>query len=95
MYGRPEISKELASTAPLERSLGWFSPAQRFAHGVDQFGCRVPNVSQPLGIRDRALLEVLYRTGVRVGELERVTYQDVDLREGTMHLRFTKGGQPR
>jgi integrase/recombinase XerD len=54
-----------------------------------------PNVSQPLGIRDRALLEVLYGTGVRVGELERVTYQDVNLREGTMHLRFTKGGQPR
>ncbi len=54
-----------------------------------------PNVSQPLGIRDRALLEVLYGTGMRVGELERVTYQDVNLREGTMHLRFTKGGQPR
>ncbi|MFL6605630.1 MAG: tyrosine-type recombinase/integrase [Steroidobacteraceae bacterium] len=55
----------------------------------------MPNVSQPLGIRDGALLEVLYATGVRVGELERVAYQDVDLREGTMHPRFTKGGQPR
>jgi integrase/recombinase XerD len=54
-----------------------------------------PNVSQPLGIRDRSLLEALYGTGVRVGELERVAYQDVELREGTMHLRFTKGGQPR
>lgn len=54
-----------------------------------------PDVSQPLGIRDRALLEVLYATGVRVGELERVAQQDLDLREGTMHLRFTKGGRPR
>jgi integrase/recombinase XerD len=54
-----------------------------------------PDVSRPLGIRDRALLEVLYATGVRVGELERVACQDLDLREGTMHLRFTKGGRPR
>jgi integrase/recombinase XerD len=54
-----------------------------------------PNVSQPQGVRDRALLEVLYATGVRVGELERVACHDVDLREQTMHLRFTKGGQPR
>src|SRR5882757_1204402 len=54
-----------------------------------------PDVSRPSGIRDRALLEVLYATGVRVGELERVACQDLDLREGTMHLRFTKGGRPR
>lgn len=54
-----------------------------------------PDVSRPLGIRDRTLLEVLYATGVRVGELERVAQQDLDLREGTMHLRFTKGGRPR
>jgi integrase/recombinase XerD len=53
-----------------------------------------PDVSHPLGVRNRALLEVLYATGVRVGELERVACQDLDLYEGTMHLRFTKGGQP-
>lgn len=54
-----------------------------------------PDVSLPLGIRDRALLEVLYATGVRVGEIERAALQDVDLCAETMHLRFTKGGQPR
>jgi integrase/recombinase XerD len=54
-----------------------------------------PNASLPLGIRDRALLEVLYATGVRVGEIERVTLRDVNLVGETMQLRFTKGGQPR
>jgi integrase/recombinase XerD len=29
-----------------------------------------PDTGTPLGIRDRALLEVLYGTGIRVGELE-------------------------
>jgi integrase/recombinase XerD len=54
-----------------------------------------PEVSRPLGIRDRALLEVLYATGVRVGELEQVACSDVNLRDGTMSLRVTKSGQPR
>lgn len=54
-----------------------------------------PDISGPLGIRDRALLEVLYATGARVGELERVARQDLDLRQGTMQLRYTKGGRPR
>jgi integrase/recombinase XerD len=54
-----------------------------------------PVVSRPLGVRDRALLEVLYATGARVGELERVVSLDVDLQESTLHLRHTKGGQPR
>ena len=49
-----------------------------------------PDVSRSLGLRDRALLEVLYATGVRVGELERAGYQDVDGREGTLHLRHTR-----
>jgi integrase/recombinase XerD len=54
-----------------------------------------PEVSRPLGIRDRALLEVLYATGVRVGELEQVACSDVNLRDATMRLCVTKSGQPR
>jgi integrase/recombinase XerD len=54
-----------------------------------------PDISQPHGLRDRALFEVLYATGVRVGELQQVGYRDVNLREETMHLRVTKNGQPR
>jgi len=54
-----------------------------------------PDVTQPHGLRDRALLEVLYATGVRVGELQQVLCTDLNLHEGTMHLRVTKSGQPR
>jgi len=54
-----------------------------------------PNVSLPQGIRDRALLEVLYATGVRVGELEKVTIHHVDLQTQTLQVRHAKGGRPR
>jgi integrase/recombinase XerD len=54
-----------------------------------------PRTCRPLGVRDRALLEVLYATGARVGELERVACQDVDLSHGTVQLRHTKGDRPR
>lgn len=54
-----------------------------------------PNTSLPLGIRDRALLEVLYATGIRVGELEQVTVHHVDLNLGTLQVRHAKGGRAR
>ena len=54
-----------------------------------------PNTSLPLGMRDRALLEVLYSTGIRVGELEQVTVHHVDLSLQTLQVRHAKGGRPR
>lgn len=54
-----------------------------------------PNTSLPQGIRDRALLEVLYATGIRVGELEKVTIHHVDLPTQTLQVRHAKGGRPR
>lgn len=37
-----------------------------------------PNVSTPLGQRNRLILEVLYATGIRVGELVNIKLDDVD-----------------
>lgn len=46
------------------------------------------------GRRDRALLEVLYSTGARVGEVARLTLGDCDLEDGTARL-HGKGGVER
>ena len=54
-----------------------------------------PDTGTPLGIRDRALLEVLYGTGIRVGELEQVRLGDLDLAGGTLHIRCGKGDKAR
>ena len=43
-----------------------------------------PDVATPLGIRDRAILEVLYATGLRVSEIIGLRPGDVDLEVGLL-----------
>jgi len=53
-----------------------------------------PDVSTPLGIRDRAILEVLYATGLRVSELIGLRPADVDAALGVLTC-FGKGRKER
>ena len=48
-----------------------------------------PNTSTLIGIRDKAMLEVFYSTGIRIGELYNLTIFDIDLSGG--FLRVNKG----
>jgi integrase/recombinase XerC len=45
--------------------------------------------------RDRAIIEVLYSTGLRVGELVALDRADVDLSAGVVRVRRGKGGRER
>lgn len=49
----------------------------------------------PRGLRDRAALELLYGGGLRVSELVGLDVDDVDLTEGTVHVRRGKGRKDR
>jgi len=53
-----------------------------------------PDLSQSLGLRDRAALELLYATGVRVSELITLRVSDVKLDMGYLRC-FGKGGRER
>jgi integrase/recombinase XerD len=48
-----------------------------------------------IGKRDRAVLELLYGTGLRVGEASRLDVPDLDLREGVLLVRNGKGRKDR
>jgi len=49
----------------------------------------------PLGLRDRAILETFYATGIRVSELAQLTPYDVDTHERTLLVRLGKGSKDR
>lgn len=46
-----------------------------------------PDVSTPLGVRDRTMLELLYACGLRVSELVGLTGDAVNLRQGVVRVR--------
>ncbi|WP_375321775.1 site-specific tyrosine recombinase XerD [Aliivibrio logei] len=45
-----------------------------------------PNVDDPLELRDRAMLELLYATGLRVTELVSLTMENLSLRQGVVRV---------
>ena len=54
-----------------------------------------PDCDQPYGLRDRAILEVLYSTGIRNAELRNLAVYDVNLADGELRIREGKGGRDR
>ena len=54
-------------------------------------GCSpCPNVADPLGVRDRAMLELFYSTGLRRTELCRLQLADLNAERRTLHVRWAK-----
>ena len=45
-----------------------------------------PDINQPLGLRDRAMLEILYASGLRVSELVGLKGTEVSLNEGVIRV---------
>src|SRR6266699_5502689 len=54
-----------------------------------------PDTRTLLGLRDRAILEVLYSSAIRRFELRRLTIYDVDTKRGTLFVREGKGRKDR
>ena len=55
----------------------------------------VPDVADPLGVRDRAMLELFYSTGMRRAELCRLELSDLHAERRTVHVRKGKGKKDR
>jgi len=53
-----------------------------------------PNIDNPIEQRDKAMIEVLYATGLRVSELVGLTISDISLRQGVVRV-IGKGNKER
>jgi integrase/recombinase XerD len=56
---------------------------------------RAPDLNTARGLRDRAMLETLYATGLRVSELVNIKVLEVSLNEGVVRVVMGKGGKDR
>lgn len=57
--------------------------------------CSAPVLSTPLGLRDRAVLEVFYSCALRRSELISLWLRDIDFERGTAFVRCGKGSKDR
>ncbi|MEW8977251.1 MAG: tyrosine recombinase XerC [Symbiobacterium sp.] len=76
-------------TPKLERRLPVFLDEEEIGGLLSQ-----PDTSTPLGLRDRALLELLYATGLRVSELVALNRGDIDYTDGWVVV-YGKGRKER
>jgi len=91
------VGEGLAARDPSERLESpkrWRTlPAVLSVSEVEQL-LQAPNTDEPLAIRDRALLEFAYATGVRVSELVALKLQDILFEDGVARV-FGKGAKER
>jgi integrase/recombinase XerD len=76
-----------ASTTKLPRAILTPKQAQRML--------AQPDVQTKTGLRDRAIMEVLYSTGLRRQEVASLSVYDVDLAQGCVRVRRGKGQKDR
>ena len=51
----------------------------------------MPDTNPVKGIRDKAMLEMMYATGIKITEMLNLTENDIDLRFKYLKCRGTKG----
>ena len=78
----------------LPRNILTVAEIEQVLNAVDTLEASNPEPTG-LGVRDRAMLETLYSTGMRRGELVALHTDDLDTQRGTVHIRQGKGAKDR
>lgn len=70
-------------------------PEQALTHGQLDAVLAVPDLGDPLGVRDRAILELFYSTAIRRAELVNLQLDDIHHERRIVHVRLGKGRKDR
>jgi integrase/recombinase XerD len=93
-YAIRENTISIDPTALIESPhIGKPLPSSLSEHDVELL-LNAPEVSNPLGCRDKAMLEMLYATGLRVSELVNLKFEQINFRLGVVRI-IGKGNKER
>jgi integrase/recombinase XerD len=81
-------------TVNIENPRGWKRLPKTLSEKEVESLLDQPDVATPLGLRDKAMLEILYATGLRVSELVGLKLQDINLERGYLTV-MGKGSKER
>lgn len=87
------IAEDPAAAIPVpkqQRNIPRFVSVQQIESLLSQ-----PNTETPEGLRDRALLEVIYSAGLRISEALSLKLEDINYEQGFVFVRNGKGGKSR
>ncbi|KNC67965.1 site-specific tyrosine recombinase XerD [Pseudoalteromonas ardens] len=91
------VGKQVLSASPLthiaQPKLSQSLPKTLSEQEVEAL-LNAPDVADPMGLRDKAMLELLYATGLRVTELVGLRMEQINLRQAVLLVRG-KGGKER
>lgn len=79
LAARPRLGRRLPRPLPVEQVMALID---------------APNINKPRGLRDRAMLSLMYSSGLRVSELVGLRRRDLDLTRGVLNA-HGKGGKRR
>jgi len=83
-------ASELTLPRPIKRQLPRALSAQEIRDLMN-----TPDITDALGIRDRAILETIYATGIRRGEVVGLDVSDLEVERATLFIRQGKGRKDR
>ena len=81
-------------TMNLETPRGWKRLPKAISAGAVDLLLDQPDLNTAIGMRDKAMLELLYATGLRVSELVGLKHQDINLERGFLRV-MGKGSKER
>lgn len=94
LFQEGKILIDPGAAVVLPRKSRYLPPEPLTLEEADRLLC-LPDVTRPYGIRDRAMMEVLFATGMRREELVRLRLDDLDFERSMIRIKAAKTGDER